>query len=93
MRGQVQADHGKERRAPSLVETINRQFYAINMMAPRAQKLWPKAFPREAVDDLREQRHTATRRHGRGNQSEKRERGNYDQDVARDWRDGVSKEH
>src|SRR5439155_16885880 len=93
MRGQVQANHGEESRTPSLVETINRQFYPVNMMAPRAQKLWPKALPCEAVDDASEQRDTTTCRRGRGDYSEKRARGNYDQDVPREGWDGIGKKH
>jgi len=64
-----------------------------DVMAAGPQKLRTKAATGESIDDVREQRHSFPRGHGRGYQAKKRDGRNDDQNLASYGRYGIGKEH
>src|SRR5437660_8373288 len=86
MRGEIERHHGKESCATSFVESINCQLYAIDVMAPAAQKSGTETTARQSIDYVGQQRDPLTRRHRRGNQPEKRYSRYEDEHFAGDRR-------
>ncbi len=78
VRSHVKADHREESRGPALVETIDRQLDAIDLMAPFAQEIWPKTAARQTVDDVCQQRDPPPGRQRGRDQSGKSDCGNQD---------------